>query len=140
MYIHTATLAMNSHGVTPLPLAKTHSVISYPKFFADYPLHLCLRRPVLRNRVIKLRCLNLLRPGEAGRHARAWMRWFDLLPGDSKYDGVVEDAPTPPKISFLLRQICYFALSSSMSSKVTLERESVQTKRNLPEESTELPW
>ena len=34
MYIHTATLAMNSHGVTPLPLAKTHSVISYPKFFA----------------------------------------------------------------------------------------------------------
>ena len=36
--------------------------------------------------------------------------------------------------------IFYFALSSSMSSNVTLERESVQTKRNWPEESTALPW
>ena len=44
------------------------------------------------------------------------------------------------QISYSLRQIYYFALSSSMSSNVTLERESVQTKRNLPDESTELPW
>jgi len=32
------------------------------------------------------------------------------------------------------------ALSSSMSSNVVVERESVQTNRNLPVESTDEPW
>ena len=51
-----------------------------------------------------------------------------------------DDAVTPPENQYSLVGIFYFALSSSMSSNVTLERESVQTKRNWPEESTALPW